>query len=321
MPFQSLDELLYGPRPSQPTYRPLGSGATGIAPRPSFTDRLPSWDQFRAGGIGSLFPEDTQAPVQTGQPGIAPLQTQEPGLPAFGDVQHGNSWQNQTQAPYTPPGAAASNGPLPPIAPLRSAEDYSGIRSNAFQASPDPWGVDVSLAGLEANNRAHGLLDRANDQRLGQIAVDEEFRGDPMEKALKARQQSAQWEALRPLGEDSHITGDGTGASPFMQKYSAIPPLYAGQYRQQQMDRSKAEAEAYPKIAQEQAAGDARTRTALDTAGAKTAKAQEITSYAAKHLADLDARTDMSQPEKDALRTQIQDRQRVMLASLGIKDE
>lgn len=98
-------------------------------------------------------------------------------------------------------GAPTRAGRLPRLAEGGITE---AIREGAYDFTPDPWGVDVSQAGMAQNEIARQAIEGRHINRLAAIAAAEEAAGgSPQERDLVARKLNLEATALteqpRPL--------------------------------------------------------------------------------------------------------------------------
>jgi len=109
-----------------------------------------------------------------------------------------------------------------------------GIRDRAFQFTPDPWGIDVSQAGMEANERARQMIEGRHINRLAAIgAAERAGGGSPQERDLAARKLNAEATALtsqpRPLEGEGGAFEVGKGV---IENVQQRPPATVAQRQQ-----------------------------------------------------------------------------------------
>jgi len=105
--------------------------------------------------------------------------------------------------------------PAPPrLAPLPQSE-YAGLRAGAMNArdefgrAPDEWrgvgGGPRSLAQMQQDLYARGLMNAEQDQIQHGIDEAEMRRGDPMRDQIEARAKDLAYERLTPAGSTSRV--------------------------------------------------------------------------------------------------------------------
>lgn len=93
-------------------------------------------------------------------------------------------------------GAPTRAGRLPRLAEGGITE---AIREGAYDFTPDPWGIDVSQAGMAQNEIARQAIEGRHINRLAAIAAAEEAAGgSPQERDVAARRLNLEATALTP---------------------------------------------------------------------------------------------------------------------------
>jgi hypothetical protein len=125
----------------------------------------------------------------------------------------------QAQRPE-PPGPVRSirdvvDGPDGPPVRQMGTGPTPALEAGQFRGSDMPdWGMDLSQAQMEQDERAHGMLDRRHQQRVTSIEDAAKALGDPMERQLEARQKTLAYESLMPEGAMGRIRASYGGDGP-----------------------------------------------------------------------------------------------------------
>lgn len=135
---------------------------------------------------------------------------------------------SNARAKYLAPGLDTSmESPLPEptsmgsyVSPMQRAQNRSVAARGAFDAGPEWKGEGGGLrsaAQMEQDLRAHDLLNQGYRQNVEQIGVEDQVRGNPMERQIQGRQKTLELENLMPEYSGVDAQGNPIPYEPSMQ--------------------------------------------------------------------------------------------------------
>lgn len=210
--------------------------------------------------------------------GPGPLQGADIELPIAREAQRLTTPRQDVPASSSIARAAAPKpAPTPPSEPsappsriARTSDSMTAARNLAFSGGPEWRGVGGgprSGAQMEQDLRAHDLINREYRQGTEQNALEDEVRGNPIERAVAARKRTLAYEDLLPADATSRVRfGQGSNDWNLMdypnQQAGELGAPTMGEARTDRSTIAQAAAKQNPKDVSEAALGMGRGRLA-----------------------------------------------------------